>query len=129
MAKFTEQQLQNLRQARQHLIACKKQLEGAKTHLQQFLALVKPFGMNIASFEKMLNLFGQCEAGLSQAQQRVEQQLPDRDREMKITISEQKLEKDPFLTPDMLKWILAALALSLPGIWLMKWFIDFVTGK
>ena len=104
-------------------------MEGAQTHLEQFITLVTPFKVNTASFSSVIQHLLRFQQGLTQAQDSLETLLPPRDKELKITISDQQPAKDPFFTPDMLKWILAAIVLSLPAIWMAKWFMDWVTGQ
>lgn len=126
MAKFTPQQCQDLRQARFHLIACKQQLQGAKTHLEQFVLLMTPFAVNMLSYHRMLTVFKQCADKLTQAQRRIEEQMPERDLEMKVTYSDVPLQKDSFWSPELIRVVLIAVGVSLPGLFFAMWFISWL---
>lgn len=130
MAKFTEKQQRELREAVQHLAQSKHHLSMAISGIEQAMELLKPFKQNLSAFQTMTTHLNTFLTKLSQAHESIEQSLPKQTRQPKIIINERDAQLNtPWLTPIRLLWIVVGLLSTSLIIWFARYVSTGMYGR
>lgn len=130
MAKFTEKQQRELREAVQHLAQSKHHLSMAISGIEQTMELLKPFKQNLSAFQTMTTHLNTFLTKLSQAHESIEQSLPKQTRQPKIIINERDAQLNtPWLTPIRLLWIVVGLLSTSLIIWFARYVSTGMYGR
>lgn len=123
MAKFTEKQQRELREAVQYLAQSTHHLSMAIVGLEQTIETLKPFKQNLSAFQTIISHLNTFITKIRQAHESIERSLPTQSRQPKFTVKQEEPDlATPWLTPVRILWIAAGVV----GIALVIWFARYV---